>query len=115
MLFGVGALGEQAGGFDDDIGADRSPVDFAGVFGLENFEALAFDADGVFGVGNFVGQVAENGVVLQQVREGLGVGDVVDGHKLNVFVVQRGAHDVASDAAKAVDSYLDGHSSSDRG
>src|SRR6266851_2171496 len=44
--------------------------------------------------------------------EGLGVGDVVDGHELNIAVVQRGAHDVAPDAAEAVDTYLDGHSSS---
>ena len=64
MFFGVGALGEEAGGLDDDIGADRRPIDFAGVFGLENFEAFAFDADGVFGVGDFVGQVAENRIVL---------------------------------------------------
>src|SRR5260370_7808940 len=44
--------------------------------------------------------------------ERLGIRDVVDGHELNIAVVQRGAHDVAPDAAEAVDSYLDGHSSS---
>src|SRR5260370_17991500 len=44
--------------------------------------------------------------------EGLGIGDVVDGQELNIGVVQRGAHDVAPDAAEAVDTYLDGHSSS---
>ena len=81
-----------------------------GIFDLENFEALAFHGDGVFGVGDVVRQVAEDGVVLQKVREGLRVGHVIDGYKLNVFVIERGAHDVASDAAEAVDANLDGHS-----
>ena len=60
-----------------------------------------------------VGEVAEDRVVLEQVREGLGIGDVVDGYKLDILVIQRRAHDVASDAAEAVDAYLDGHSSSE--
>src|SRR5580700_9377916 len=55
----------------------------------------------------------QDGIVLKQVREGLGVGDVVDGDELYVLVVQRGAHDVPSDAAEAVDADLDGHTSSD--
>ena len=58
-------------------------------------------------------QIAENRVVLEQVRERSGIGYVVYGDKLNLFVVQRGAHDVASDAAEAIDADLDGHSSSD--
>src|SRR5258707_1407236 len=45
-------------------------------------------------------------------REGLGIGDVVDGNELNVAVINRSTHDVAPDAAEAVDTYLDGHSSS---
>src|SRR5260370_38335830 len=45
-------------------------------------------------------------------REGVGIGDVVDGHELNVAVINRSTHDVAPDAAEAVNTYLDGHSSS---
>ena len=29
MLLGIGALGEEAGRLDDDVGADRSPIDLA--------------------------------------------------------------------------------------
>src|SRR5260370_4198950 len=43
-------------------------------------------------------------------REGVGIGDVVDGHELNVAVINRSTHDVAPDAAEAVNTYLDGHS-----
>ena len=60
-----------------------------------------------------MGQVAEDGVVFEQMREGLGIGDVVDGYELDILVIQRRAHDVAADAAEAVDAYLNGHSSSE--
>jgi hypothetical protein len=46
-------------------------------------------------------------------RQRLRVGNIVYRNELNVFVIQRGAHDVPADAAEAVDTYLNGHSSSD--
>ena len=60
-------------------------------------------------MGDRVWQIAEDGIVLQKVREGLRVGNVVDGDELNVPVFKRGAHDVATDAAEAVDTDFDGH------
>src|SRR5258708_1916837 len=96
-------------GFDNDICADRSPIDFGGIFYLEHPEALAFHSDGVIRMRHLVREIAKNGVVLQKVRESLRVRDVVDGDELNVLIVERGAHDVAADAAEAVDAYLDGH------
>ncbi len=113
MLLGVDTLGEKPGGLDNDICANGSPIDLGGILSLENFEAPPFDGDGVVGMRDAVRQIAEDGIVLQKVRESLGVRDVVDGDELNVLVVQRGAHDVAPDAAEAVDANLDGHSSSD--
>src|SRR6266851_3720323 len=113
MLLGVNALGEEAGRFNNDIRADRSPINLAGILGFENLEALSFHCDSVIGMGDVVRQIAEDRVVLQKVRESLRVGDVVNGDELNVLVVERGAHDVATDAAEAVDANLDGHSSSD--
>ena len=113
MLFCVGAFGEEAGGFDDDIRSDGGPIDFGGILGLENLEALAFDGDGVIGMGDLVGQIAEDGVVFQKVRESFRVGDVIDGDELDVLIVERSAHNVATDAAEAVDANLNGHSSSD--
>src|SRR6266852_3089718 len=84
MFLRVGSLGEKTGGFHDDIRADRGPVNLSRIFRLENLEALPFHGDG-------------------------GIGDVIDGDELNVLVVERSAHDVASDAAKAVDADLNGH------
>src|SRR6266850_342105 len=109
VLLRINALGEKTGGLDDDIRADGGPVNLSRIFRLENLEALPFHGDSVFGVRDGVWKIAEDGVVLQKVRERLGIGDVIDGHELNVLVIERGAHDVASDAAEAVDADLNGH------
>src|ERR1017187_6436079 len=109
MLGGFGTFGEQSGGFDDDVGADTGPIDLGRIFDLEDLDHFAIDADGVFGVGDGVREIAEDRVVFEQVREGGGIGDVVHGDKLDVFVVERGAHDVTTDSAEAVDTNLDGH------
>src|SRR5271169_159084 len=109
MLCCLGAIGEETGGFNHDIRSDAGPINFDGIFYLENLERLAFDGDRVVRMRDVVGEITENGVVLEQMREGLGVGNVVDRDELDVFVIERGAHDVASDAAEAVDANLDGH------
>src|SRR5712692_3099449 len=112
MLLGVSTLGEESRGLHDDVRADGSPINLAGVLHFENLEALALDGDAVLRMRDLVRKVAENGVVLQQMRQSQRVRDVVDRHELNVPVIQRRAHDVASDAAEAVDAYFDRHFSS---
>src|SRR6266849_3439249 len=109
MLLGVSTLGEESRGFHDDVRADGSPINLAWIFHFEDLEALALDGDAVLRVRDLVRKVAENGVVLQQLRQSQRVRDVVDRHELNVPVIQRRAHDVASDAAEAVDAYLARH------
>jgi hypothetical protein len=52
---------------------------------------------------------AENGIVLQKVSEGLGVGEIVNGHKFDVVAMKPGAHNISSDAAETVDSNFDCH------
>jgi hypothetical protein len=100
-LFGVG---EEAGGFDDDLRADGGPVELGRVALGEDLELLAVDDDGVLGGGDLVLEVAEDGVVLEQVGEGRRGGEVVDGDEFDVRVADCGAEDVASDAAEAVDA-----------
>ena len=103
------ALGEQACGFHHNLRPHAGPVEFRGVFHFEDLKALPFHADGVVRVGDGVGKVSKDRVVLQQVREGLGIRDVVHRHELDVLVVDGCAHDIAADAAEAVDSNLDWH------
>jgi hypothetical protein len=54
-------------------------------------------------------QVAVDGVVLEQVGQRLGVGQIVDGDDLDVLRFQRGAEEHATDAPEAVDTNSNAH------
>ena len=106
---GVLGIGEFARRFNDDLGAQRRPIDLGRIFRRENFELLAVNDDRV-AVGFHVGaQRAEDRVVLQQVSQRLGVGQVVGGDKFDVGASERGANDIATDTAEAVDANFHGH------
>jgi hypothetical protein len=104
VLFGVPAVGEAARGLDDDLGADRLPGDQRRVFLGEDDELVFADLDALLGRGNLLFEVAEDRVVLQQVRERLGVRDVVDGHEVYVGVAHARAEHVAPDAPEPINS-----------
>ena len=108
----VGALGKKAGGFDNDLCAHRSPIEFGGILHAENFEGFAVYGNRIVRVRDLVRKIAENRIVFQQVRQRLGIRDVVDGHNLDGRVAERGAKNIAADAAKPVDTDFDGHASS---
>jgi hypothetical protein len=57
-------------------------------------------------MGDFVFQVSQNGIVLEQVREGRRSGQIIDRDKVNFGVAERGAKHITSDAAEAVDTYF---------
>jgi hypothetical protein len=110
VLGGVGALGEEAGGLDDDVGAQVAPRQVGRVALGEHLEQLAVDQDAVIGDLDRPGVRAQDRVVLQQVRERLRVGQVVDGDPLDVGVLGLGGtEEVAADAAEAVDPDAYGH------
>ena len=71
---------------------------------------MAVDLDRVSARRDALRQGPKRGVVLQQVREGLGVADVVDGDELHVRVELEGRpEDVPADAPETVDANLDRH------
>ncbi len=78
----------------------------AGSRSAKTLICLAVDGDEVGSVGDLVLEVAEDGVVLEQVGEGGRGGEVVYGDEFDVRVAECAAEDVASDAAEAVDAYL---------
>src|SRR5437764_7552883 len=59
--------------------------------------------------GDIAFEVAEDGVVLEEVGQGLGIGDVVDRDDLEIGSTTRGTVDIAPDAAKPVDANLYRH------
>ena len=110
VLLGVLGLGEAAGRLDDDVDAELAPGEVGGVALFEDLDGLAADGDRVVVVRDVVAQRAADGVVLEQVGEGLVVGEVVHRHDFEVRALRESrAKVVASDAAEAVDSDLDSH------
>ncbi|GAA2936070.1 hypothetical protein GCM10020221_34790 [Streptomyces thioluteus] len=110
VLGRVLALGEDAGGLDDDVGAQLAPGQVGGVALGHRLERHVTDGDRVVGVADVLLQATEDAVVLQQVHQGGIVGQVVDADDLDVrTLLQQRAEVVATDTAKAVDAYADRH------
>ncbi len=110
VLLGVIRLREAAGGLDDDVDAEVAPGQVRGVALGEHGDALAANRDRVTVVRDLFAQLSADGVVLEEVREGLVVGEIVHRHDLEVRTLREcRAEVVASDPAEAVDADLDSH------
>ena len=51
----------------------------------------------------------EHGVVLQQVRQRFGIGQIVGRDEFDFRIIESGADHISSDAAEAIDSYFYWH------
>ena len=100
------AFGEEAGGFNDNIHAHTVPGDFRRIAMGEHFYCITVNSQLAFARLDRQRQGAEQGVVFQQVRQRFAVGQVVNRHDLDLFIIQGGAENVAPDAAKAVNTDL---------
>ena len=98
-------VGEDAGGLDHDVHAQVAPGDLGGVLLGEDPHLLAVHHQGVLLSLHGAREAAVGGVVLEQVGVGLGVGQVVDRHDLQLVRValHDGAQGLAPDASEAVD------------
>jgi hypothetical protein len=110
VLFAACIVQEDAGRFDDDVGADFIPLQVARVFLLREANLLAIDHERIALDANGALEAAVHTVVLQHIGQILRLQQIVDGNDFDVReVLEGGAQYVASDAAKAVDAYLDSH------
>ena len=106
VLLRVGTLREEPGRLDRDVDAEIRPGQVGGVALGEELDLVAADGDRVVAGLDRDVEVAEHGVVLEQVRHRLRVADVVRGHDLEVAaLLELGAQEVPADAAEAVDPH----------
>ena len=104
QAFGVA---EGSGAFEDDV--DARPVDFGRMVLGGVGESMAVDEDAVVGEGNIAIPAAVDGVEFEEVGGGFGVGlGVVESDEFELGIVEGGAKDEATDAAKSVDSDFHG-------
>ena len=110
MLLGVLGLGETTGGLDDHVHVQVGPGQLGRVTLGQDLDGLVAHTDEVLADLEISLEGAENGVVLEQVRERLGVGEVVDRDDFDVAATSGDrAPEIAADPTEAVDAYTDGH------
>src|SRR5689334_10828643 len=100
---------ESSGGLDHNLRSDRLPIEVGRILLGEHSDSFAANLDAVLTGRNIFRKISEHRVVLEQMRQCFGVGKVIYGYKLDLGMVQCGTHNVASDAAKPINSYLDCH------
>ena len=103
-------LVNRPGGLDHDVGAEVAPGQRGGILLGEDLQLVAVDADAAVRYLHLAREAAQDGVVLEQVGEHLGVDQVVDGDEVDVRARRLGrAEEVAPDAPEAVDADLHCH------
>src|SRR5882672_2508185 len=58
---------------------------------------------------DIMAEIPQHRIVFQKVRQRFSISNVVDRHKIDVFVAERRAKDIASDSTKTVDAHFDCH------
>ena len=108
VLLGGVALGEQAGGFQNDVHAQILPGKVGGIT-FHGDEDLVTVNDQIITLdGNFTVKLALRGVILEQVGDRFDRSQVIDGNNLVAFFLGHGAQYVATNASKTVNSVF-GH------
>ncbi len=107
---GLLAVGEDTGRLDDDVNAEIAPREGLRVALGEHPERLPADADGGVRPGHLGTDPSVGGVVLEESGVDLDGHEVVDPDDLHLGAgLADGTQEVATDAAKSVDSDSYGH------
>src|ERR1700675_1465397 len=109
MLLGIVRVREAPSRLDHHLGTDGLPRQLRRILFGKDLNCLAVDRNAVAASRDLMGQISENRIVLQEMSQGLGIGQVVDGYELQVGVVERGTQNIASDAPEPVNPYFDCH------
>jgi hypothetical protein len=110
VLARAGGVQEHAGALDDQVDVHLLPGQRGRVAAGHDLDGLAVDRQGAVVDDLHVGvELAEGGVVLEQVAGLLHATRVVDGHHVEqaVLAALPAAQEVAADAAEAVDGHAD--------
>ena len=95
-------LGETPGGFDHILDPQVSPGEVLGVFLRQDLDRLAADQEVIFFGFDRHRKLAVHRIVLQQMGQRPGIGQIVDRHELQLGIAEGGPEDIAPDPAEAV-------------
>ncbi len=109
VRLGLRAVGEEAGGLDDDVDAQLAPGEVGGLALGEHLDRMAVGHEAVLGDLDRVEGAPVDGIVLEQVGHRRNVAEVVHCHNLDLGIVHHRAERQAADATESVNAYLDCH------
>ena len=111
VLGGIVALGEDARAFQRDLDAQIPPGKLGRVADLDDLDLVAVDDHHALAGFDGAGETAVDAVVLQQVRVGVVVGQIVDRDDLDIVAarfVDSPQHQPA-DTTESIDGNLNSH------
>ena len=91
------------------VDAQLAPRQVLGIALAQDLHGMAVGHEAVLGDLDRIEGAAVDRVILQQVSHRRDVAEVVDGHDLDLRVLDHGAVRQTSDAAETVDAYFDCH------
>ncbi len=104
------AIGEEPGGFDDDVDTQSPPRQVPWIPLRQHLQRFAVDHEAIVGGGHRLSKHAHHRVVLEQVRHGLLVTEVVHRHHLDVGTTLCSCPPKTSpNAAETVDTHAYSH------
>ena len=109
VRLGLRAVGEEAGGLDDDVDAQLAPGEVGGLALGEHLDRMAVGHEAVLGDLDRVEGAPVDGIVLEQVGHRRNVAEVVHCHNLDLGIVHHRAERQAADATESVNAYFDCH------
>ena len=118
---GFGRVGEQAGAFDDQLGAQFFPGQARGVLGADHAHIAAVDGQNIvlrlvgrgWAGGDLAGKAPLGGIVFEEIGQIVRRNNIADGDDLHVgadhALLGDGAENQAADASEAVDCNFNCH------
>ena len=98
------SLLEEAGGFDNDVNTQFAPGEVLRVALGVDFNFLTIDYDAVTLGVDFTLEVVVDGVVFEEVSQGVGACEVIDGYDVQLGVVKHSTEGHTSNSAETVNS-----------
>ena len=109
--------GVEAGALQNNVNADLAPRAILSILNGVDFDLLAIDDDGILSsfdgvlvLTDLAQERALSGVVLEQVSQHLGAGQVIDGNNFVALSLKHLTESQTADTAKTIDSNFNSHS-----
>ena len=102
-------IGKPSGRLKDDLDVQLFPRQLLRILHRQHFDRLSVDQDLIVFCFDAPLEGAVHRVVLQQIGQCLGVGQIIDGDELQLRIAEGSAQDVAPDPSESIDADFDSH------